>query len=78
MSITKYMFSQKQKAMKEALGGAVTMVNTEDGWKEYTMCVVEDSEITENTTVWNDTVVVAQGEGLETRVEGDGSDGAES
>lgn len=62
MACTKYWFSAKQARMRSVLGGAVTQVRVGNSWREYTATSSND----ESPGVWDDLVLVAEGENCET------------
>lgn len=66
MACKRYWFSAKQAQMRAVLGGARTQVKVGNTWAEYTQCT-QSKEI---PAVWDDFVLVAEGDNCET------SDGA--
>lgn len=61
MAHMKYWFSAGQKRMRDALSGEVTKVRVGDSLKEYT----QQTEGNDIPAVWNDFVLVAEGDSLE-------------
>lgn len=61
MALMKYWFSARQKRMRDALNGDVTVVKVGDQYLEYTQVL----NAKEQPKVWPDFVLVAEGEGLE-------------
>lgn len=61
MALMRYWFSSRQKRMRDALSGAVTMVLVDGEWREYT----QSTPVDVTPTVWPDFVLVAEGDNLE-------------